>query len=361
MFAHFGKTLTATARGHGFKSVVCEKCATEFQYEISRVCAGYGYALGSLHEDGALQRAEKSARTKLARRLENDVELVPCPSCKWVNLAVITRYQESKYREWTWGARAIFFLGLLVGFVLFVNFEAIFKRPASPLAAELLLELLVTVILTLLVFIVQRWLRQRINPNRLVNGKPDIPFGTPPALIKQDSPDGGPPTLVAVPSELSNLQTEARWVTVRADGLSLEPFCCQCLAPPTVKYRLPVPFNDVGLPVPLCRACLRRLRIQWCVWNLCMLPIAALIGWGLACLPVGLDDFGRIFLAVILGGLVSLKGFVIVERWLRPYRHRLVDRDRAIYRIRFKNPAYTALLIRRIGEQDGIYQPPALP
>ena len=48
-----------------------------------------------------------AARKDLARRLERESEMVPCPKCQWVNEDLIARYRRRKYRPLAWITLAI--------------------------------------------------------------------------------------------------------------------------------------------------------------------------------------------------------------------------------------------------------------
>lgn len=358
MFFYFGKTFTATATGRQLKTVTCEKCATVFHYEIARSSVGSASAPYMLGQDAARCRAEQAAERLLAKRLARDVELVPCPTCKWVNHAAIMLYRKSKYRGWMWIGMAILFLGAFLEIILLENFETLFRGEPSKAVTILLLVALVTISLALAMFILQWVLRRRFDPNRSVDGNPRVPPGTPPALVRSAPSASGSQTFVAVPSELSNLQTETQWATFRLGQLSLEPICCQCLDLAVATYKQPVTLGKV-LPVPLCQHCLRKLHQQWWLYNLGVLPIAGLVGWALASIPREIDDLGRTMATYLVSGIAAIIGFAIIDHWLKPYRVRTVDKDRGVWKIRFKNPAYTAILIRKIGEADGIYHPTA--
>jgi len=185
---------------------------------------------------------------------------------------------------------------------------------------------------------------------------PQVPPGTPPALVREPASDGSAGKLVPVPSDFSNMQTEARWATFRPGKLVLETLCCLCLQPPTSAFKLPI---AIGRPlgVPLCLACYKRLQRQWWLRNFALVPMAVLVGWVVSLLPGRqIDDVGRLIILIGVAFFMVLINVVIVDLSLRPYRMRTVDKGRNIYRIAFKNPAYTALLIRRIGQADGLFQ-----
>ncbi len=353
MFIYVGKAFTATIPGSRLKPVVCEKCATEFHYQLTRLGVGKASAPYYLGQNWAKRRAAKAAQRHLDKCLNRDSELVPCPNCRWVNFAAIKQYRGSKYRNWRLFALAVFFLGSVMEVLLYANYRDCFGGERSIFAPELCVVALVVLALTVIMNLVPWALRQRINPNRWSGDGPKVPSGTPPALIK-DAAETGQSVLIAVPSDYSNLQTDAAWAIFRTGQLVLEPLCCQCLGPATVGYKLPMTPGNV-LAVPLCKDCLWNMRRQWWIWNLIMLPIAFLLVWSIAGIPRMIDETGRTIVTILGGGLLALVGFVIIHERIQPYRLRLVDPDRGVAKIRFKNPAYTAILIRKIGQADGLY------
>jgi hypothetical protein len=71
-----------------------------------------------------------------------------------------------------------------------------------------------------------------------------------------------------------------------------------------------------------------------------------------------MDDTLRFCLYVFPALAILLVGFAIAYRRCCPYRLCVVDKSRGIRKIAFSNPAYTALLIRRIGAADGLFANP---
>ena len=108
------------------------------------------------------------------------------------------------------------------------------------------------------------------------------------------------------------------------------------------------------LPVPLCPNCLGGIRKKFWIQNIAMLPIAVFAAWLVAQIPARIDIVGQLMITVFLGCLFTAVGFVIIDAFLRPYHLGNADRASAVGKIRFKNPAYTALLIRKIAQSDGI-------
>ena len=58
--------------------VTCEKCRHQYQYTLHRTVTGKG---DHLDQSVALQKAEDDATQKLAKILESEADIVPCPQC----------------------------------------------------------------------------------------------------------------------------------------------------------------------------------------------------------------------------------------------------------------------------------------
>jgi len=358
MVPHIRRTFTSSAAGSVLKEVVCEKCGTQFYYELARRGVGQGESPYFIGQDSARHDAEEGAVRDLRRRLNRDVELVPCPSCQWVNQKTIRQYCAVRHRAWTQVAIVIVVLGALTELVLCASAQKVLGKPASLLNPEMWMVAAACTLLFVATLRLQRYLRRRMDPNVQHGTKPRLPVGTPPALIKRGSEEGNF-IFDIVPNDLSNQQTAPNWATFRANQLMLPAYCCQCLGPPTTKYRLPFALHKQPMKVPLCASCFKRLRRRWWTWN-AISPFAALgIAWLLAQLMPGIDESARGLMILLVGGVGSMIGFVVVEIFHLPYRARWVDVQRGILQVSFHNPAYTAMLIRSIGEADGLFRAPA--
>ena len=72
----------SSAVGSRLVRVQCDKCGCEYFYELARVGSGQAHAPYAIGTRIALRRAEERAQRDLAKRLENDAELVPCPKLR---------------------------------------------------------------------------------------------------------------------------------------------------------------------------------------------------------------------------------------------------------------------------------------
>lgn len=351
-----GKVFTATACGNRPKQVVCEKCGARFQYKLSRLGTGSALAPWGLGQRRAMARAQHAANRDLEKKLAWDHELVPCPACKWVNPLAIAHVRGTRHHWWPIIAGGVILWGALLDILFYAYYQDVFERPRSIFAPELCIISVSAVAVALVLLWIYRMLLLRIDPNSQTVKRPKVLEGTPPAMIEINGPRGEP-TLAVVPSDYSNLQSEAHWATFRPGQLVFEPLCCRCLAPATVEFQLPVVLLDKILPVPLCRQCLCHLRRKWRSWNLAMLPMCVAAAWAIMSLPWAVDKTLREAGILMVAAVFGLLGSGIIQLCIQPYRLQIRDHRRGIRRIRFRNNAYTALLIRKIGEADGLYKP----
>lgn len=356
MSIYVAKTFTATATGQRLKDVTCEKCGTKFHYMLSRTGAGSASAPYYLFQNAARKRADAAAQKSLTKMLERDEEMVPCPSCLWVNESAIQRYRLTKYGNWTIGVWIIIGVTLFIDFIMYINYEDMFRREPRIFSGPILTITLIGFFIAATLVGMRRWMRNGYNPNKnQINGRPNVPPGTPPALIANGTGTETTPVLTAIPSVAPDSQLNSEWVTYRADQRYLPPLCCECLGPPDTVYGLPITLGKVE-PIPMCKACRRRIGRRWWLYLAIMFPLSLIIAGGLSLSARGIDEFGRVMSTILVGGVFLLIGVGIIEALLQPYAFKLVDRERDVWKAKFRNRAYTALIQRQVGETDGVFR-----
>jgi hypothetical protein len=262
----YGNVITSTQVGQRLEHVACEKCATEFYYELTRVGVGKGSALYNIGQQGAAQRAQIAATQNLGQRLDQEAELVPCPKCHWVNQDLVDRYRQRKYRN------APIIIGLIIaaGFITSpIIWAALdewlgYKSSVPVIVSRLIMA--VTLASPLYVLFVRRLLRARINPNATYPRVPKVPPGTPPALTPLSNPDTGELFLAPVVNgnQLNQANDQTNWAVFRPAQISFPPVCCVCLERATTRYRSPLMVNQRSeFAVPLCATCSTRLTRRW--------------------------------------------------------------------------------------------------
>lgn len=352
MFTHvyFAKHFKHTATGVRIEQVACERCRTTYFYELSRVAVGASEAPYYTGQDAARQRAVVAAGRALAERLRNDVELVPCPKCNWVNESLVARYRRRRYRgAWPW------IVGLLLGgslaALLAYYMPAEILALAPPLRTEIAAATLaVSLAAAMLIPLVRRQLRLRIDPNQTHPRHPDLPPGTPPALLPRTAfPTGGVALLDPAPRHVGRPRDPADGAILRAGQSPHLAICTVCVAPSETTFRPPLKLQEASdLPASLCRTCASALRRRW--WLLAVLT-AVLGGAAYLAAAAFLPIEDRV-LRQLLPGIVAVLAVPIAVatlpgRLCRPYRYRVLDGQRGVTLFSAENPEYTRQLMER--------------
>lgn len=84
----------------------CERCQTQFAYQVTREFTGEGVSPYMLDNAGAQERARAAAHKGLEHSLANAKDDVPCPRCLSYNADAALRLKKAKF---SW----LFILGLL--------------------------------------------------------------------------------------------------------------------------------------------------------------------------------------------------------------------------------------------------------
>src|SRR5437879_562592 len=110
----YARSYYATARGRFPKLVQCEECGFEYVYFLTATAGGEGTSLFFLDNQGAKERAHRSAEAKLADRLLSSVGVVPGPRCGQIQTHMLA---EARRMHLSW-MRAAWIPLLLVGMLL---------------------------------------------------------------------------------------------------------------------------------------------------------------------------------------------------------------------------------------------------
>lgn len=97
---------SARVSGTAWKPLRCERCQTQFAYQVTREFTGQGVSPYMLDNAGAQERARAAAHKGLEHSLANARDDVPCPKCLAYNGDAVLRLKKAKY-GW------MFMLGLL--------------------------------------------------------------------------------------------------------------------------------------------------------------------------------------------------------------------------------------------------------
>ena len=93
----YAMSYSATRQGIVLREVTCEFCTAEFVYALSREATGEGTSLLFLNNQGAEQEATRAAEAELAKKLENDIDPVPCPKCGLYQSAMVDIVRSSQH------------------------------------------------------------------------------------------------------------------------------------------------------------------------------------------------------------------------------------------------------------------------
>jgi hypothetical protein len=206
------------------------------------------------------------------------------------------------------------------------------------------------------VLLARRSLRQRIDPNTTYPRRPNVPPGTPPALIEHRDSQTGELILVPVATRADQQVDDSDWAMFRPGQVQLPPVCCMCLSPAVTVYRSPLKVNERSeVEVPLCRSCGTHLSRRWWLAVVVVGAASITLAAGLAIGVPGGDALGRWLLFGIIGFFGALIGGVVIAgRVCRPYRMAVVDADRGIVKFAASNSAYTAMLVEQVRVSDGL-------
>jgi hypothetical protein len=357
---YFGKVFTSTVVGSRFVNTTCEKCGAPYGYELTRVGVGRGRSPYMIDQEGAQRRAAAAAQRVLARRLEAELDPVPCPACNWVSVGAVEQYRGRLYRGATALAVAIGVIGGLSALITWAAMDDNYP-PGSHAPADVgVVVAMGSALLVVVVLLGRRHLRLRVDPNATYPRRPTPLPGTPPALVVGRDPSTGQAAWVRAESPAgADRPLPVDWVTFRPGQLRMPAVCGVCLGTPTTVYRAPMPIDKgADLNVPLCGPCDGRCRRRW--WVVCLAvavggaAVAIAPAWlypskALPGLPICVSVFAP------LGSLVA--GVVIAGRFARPYNLVTIDAGRGVYRFSADNPAYTA----RVAAAVRASGPPAAP
>jgi hypothetical protein len=356
MFIYYARQFNASFTGIRMVPVCCEQCRSDYFYELARVGTGSASAPYGIGSKGAAERAEKQAKEELQRRLVEESELVPCPRCHWINQEMIAGYRKARYRGWGKFAGGLAVIGtsisVLIGLVL-SNGPAVDRDARN---FFLVVGPVVSLGLAGLLLLARNWLRSLINPNRDFPEPPrKLPSGSPAALIK--NPTTGELEPVRAKAENSVWDGELddfpldragspvkAWVDFQVGRSTLPPACTSCLAPsnPQSADRRSL-FPAVDLVLPRCASCARRRKQT--MWKSFLITLVATMAVAIPVMKLlNVDEIVFWVCIAGLGSVFPLMGIMIGDRLTSPVQVKLLDKSRAIVRLRFRNEHYRKLI-----------------
>lgn len=203
------KHFTARLAGRKVKQVCCEKCQTQFCYELTREVKGVGSAPYFLMQGRAQRQAVERATVALEKALEVGQEVVPCPKCHWVNQRLAQTYLKQIMPS-TIGR---ILLALAIGFsVMMLLPLPIAYLPGDQIglaAILMLLTFLATAASPIWFVLRRRKLRRRLDPN--ANFPMPTPLKTPIPEIFLHEKDQATGEMVLVPAPGDELAIPASY------------------------------------------------------------------------------------------------------------------------------------------------------
>jgi hypothetical protein len=94
----YAQSYTATVRGRFPKFVKCVVCELDYVYLIEREAKGEGTSLLFLDNTGASERAGARAQEALMRKIEKEVDIVPCPACGTIQPDMAQQSRRDRHR-----------------------------------------------------------------------------------------------------------------------------------------------------------------------------------------------------------------------------------------------------------------------
>lgn len=345
---YFGKRFASASFGSAVVGVRCDRCACEYYYELARIGAGQGTAHYNMGQEGAAEAAQTRAELDLQERLKTEAELVPCPKCHWINDELVQSYRRGRYRGFMKAPLILGVIGVAISLLVWWILSTRSSRPDEQRAAMYFLFGGPALAAALVggAFVLRALLRLRIQPNRHFPEPPQLPPGTPPALLKD-----------AATGELRPHRRSAMvdgWQEFQIGRHYFPLVCCNCLKPATTQHALGIPVgNQMNLEVPCCAACAGQSQSLgmrgWLIAGAIALFIAGMI---LAALYL---DGNNVTLAIL--GMLVVMGIVIgvIVKTVKPslpFEAKVVDPARGVIRLRFRNVEYGRLVFQQTTETD---------
>jgi hypothetical protein len=341
MVLYYSREYHSSSIGIRIVEVTCDKCSSEYYYELARIGSGKASAPFAIGTAGAAQQSTNQAEKDLDRRLADEAELVPCPKCSWINESLVAGYRKSKYRGWTKFALGLGFFGTIASLLMawFLSNGPAADRDTLPYI--LIGGPAISIGLALLIFLGRGALRSRIKPNRSFPDMPKLPRGCPVALVMNPATGQIEPAI----SRPDQVTLDDEWIDFQIGRIGLPLSCCGCLGPPDAQSAFRQPLSQaVELVVPCCGSCLQARKWKSRKYGLITLALTALVAVPIL-IALKLDEV--VFWMSLIGlctVVPYLFGTTLADSTTIPVRVKFVDRSRGIIRLWFRNENYRKLI-----------------
>lgn len=344
MVLYYQQRFESVQAGSRVIGVKCDHCGFDYYYELSRLGTGVGIAVYGLGQSSAETQSHEAAHKQLQEQLSSEAELVPCPKCHWINEELVRGYRRGQYRSLFFVGPVAAVVGIAISLVCawFLSIGPAADRGGVPYF--LIGGPVACVAWAVMVLLFRTWLRSRIQPNQNFPLEPNIPFGTPKALLLDEAT--GRLTVVDPTTSLRPSE-EDDWMDLRLDRLAFVNACSECLQVPSPKstYKLFVT-EAIQLPVPRCSQCASRAasRERWIWLQVC--AVLFLVG-GLMYLlartlfPRNADE---VLICTAVGAVVTLiiTGYAAAYA-VAPASVGRLDAQRGFVRLKFRNRKFSEL------------------
>jgi len=179
---------SAITAGATWQNVQCEKCKKHYHYPLVREAKASVRAAYGIRQGAAEERAAKTAQYKLMKLLEQGVEIVPCPSCGWVQQDMIREARRRTARWLIYLAALCFIAGLALAMYPLGELLSVTDPEVTPAEkTRAIVGLLIGTGAAVALLIVRRMLQSTVNPNSHYP-KPPEPIPGMPAGIPGKAP-----------------------------------------------------------------------------------------------------------------------------------------------------------------------------
>jgi hypothetical protein len=158
----YAQSYTATVSARFPKIVHCQGCNLDYVYLIERTATGEGTSFLFLDNSGASQRAGKKAEAALRQKLENELDVVPCPQCGHLTPDMVAEAQRLRYR-WLLITGLVFLPITAILFVITMAMDPFRNMPDTINRMWILTG--ISGLLMIGLPILSLFLRKRYNPN----------------------------------------------------------------------------------------------------------------------------------------------------------------------------------------------------
>ncbi len=298
MLFYYGRNYEATRAGRSIRRVVCEKCRTEYFYELVRIGTGTEESPYGLMNSTAQRTATATANRELQDMLTYCHDPVACPECGLIQKKMRWQAAVTRARRWMINAVVANIVLIFVATIVLLGM----RIPAWGWWYYWGLVACI-VLFTYRIYVAKRQYDEECF-RRIPES--DINLLAPPALVPTSSSDGG---FVLVPAKATTPRHVGSTLVEQFIRLGLPPFCFRCLARTDHRYKPPITVSGEQPTLPCCETCSRLLSrrvisIAFWSWIAQAIAIWSLTRWN------GLDVFGQCFstiaYSILPGSILSV-------------------------------------------------------